>query len=174
MGEKSFQKFFEMKISKKGVMVSGTHIELRTVHALNETTFLVTYSSGILVEEIGSAIQKIDEWLGKPVVISFDEVTTAQLPQAIECVHHTMGLESILFNTRFDDMQSDSNQSVQSGYHGYAGSPVVPGASNTTFLNKMPGIPWFSGTERERRTLSGLNSGFLLFLMPGKTSMISR
>ena len=28
----------------------------------------------------------------------------------------------------------------------------MPGASGTTFLNKMPGIPWFSGTEREKDT----------------------
>ena len=27
------------------------------------------------------------------------------------------------------------------------------GASSTTFLNKMPGIPWFSGTAREKDTV---------------------
>ena len=27
------------------------------------------------------------------------------------------------------------------------------GASGTTFLNKMPGIPWFSGTKREKDTV---------------------
>ena len=59
----------------KGVLVSGTHVEPRGVYALNEATFLVTYSSEILAEEIGSAIEKIDEWLGKPVVITCDEVT---------------------------------------------------------------------------------------------------
>ena len=64
----------------KGVLIGGTHIEPRSVHALNETTFLVTYSSGILAEEIGTAIEMIDEWLGKPVVITCDEVTTAQFP----------------------------------------------------------------------------------------------
>ena len=97
--------------------MSWTHVETRGVQTFNETTFLVTYSSGILVDEIGSTIEKIDEWLGKPVVITYDEVTTAQLPQVIECVHHTMGVESVVFNTRIDDMQSDSNQSVQGGYH---------------------------------------------------------
>ena len=45
----------------KGVLVSGTQIEPRSVYALNETTFLVTYSSGILAEETVSAIEKIDE-----------------------------------------------------------------------------------------------------------------
>ena len=74
----------------KGVLVSGTHVEPRSVHALNETTFLVTYSSGILAEDIGSAIEKINEWLGKPVVITCDEVPAAQLPQVIEhaCLYH--------------------------------------------------------------------------------------
>ena len=69
----------------KGALISGTHIKPRSVHALNETTFLVTYSSGILAEEIGSAIEKIDEWLGKPVFIMCDEVTAVQLPQVIKC-----------------------------------------------------------------------------------------
>ena len=131
----------------KGVLMSWTHVETRSVHALNETTFLVMYASSILAEEIGSAIEKIDEWSGKPVVITCDEVTTAQLPQVIECVHHSTGVESVVFNARINDIQSDSNQSVQSGYHRYAGSPAVLGASGTTFLNKIPSIPCFSGTE---------------------------
>ena len=50
-------------------------------------------------------------------------------------------------------MISDSHPSVQSGYHSYAGGPAVPGASGTTFLNKMPGIPCFSGTKRENETV---------------------
>ena len=50
-------------------------------------------------------------------------------------------------------MQSDSNQSVQSGYHSYAGGSAVPGASGTTILNKIPGIPHFSGTEWEKDTV---------------------
>ena len=37
-----------------------------------------------MAEENGSAIEKIDEWLGKPVVITCDEVTPVQLPQVIE------------------------------------------------------------------------------------------
>ena len=50
-------------------------------------------------------------------------------------------------------MRSDSNPSVHSGYHNYVGSPAVPGASGTTFLNKMSGIPQFSGTGREKDTV---------------------
>ena len=75
----------------KGVLVGGTQVEPRSVYALNETTFLVTYSSGILAEEIGSVIEKISEWLGKPVVIMCDEVTAIQLPQVIDHACHTMG-----------------------------------------------------------------------------------
>ena len=62
----------------KGVLIGGTHVEPRSVQALNETTFLVTYSSGILAKEIGIGIEKIDKWLGKPVVITCNEVTTVQ------------------------------------------------------------------------------------------------
>ena len=95
---------FRNKDIAKGVLVSGTHVKPRSVHALNETTFLVTYSSGILAEEIGSAIEKIDEWLGKPVVITCDEVTPVQLPQVIKLAHCTIGVESVVFNTGIDEM----------------------------------------------------------------------
>ena len=67
-----------------------------------------------------------------------------------------------------DGLRSDSNPSVHSGYHSYAGGPSVLGASGTTFPNKMPSLPWFSGTEREKDTVS-LNSGFI----PSLISMIS-
>ena len=87
------------------------------------------------------------------MVITCDEVATAQLPQVIECACNTMGVESVLLNTRVDDMQSDSNQIVQSGYHSCAGSSAVPGASGTTILNKIPGILHFSGTEQENDTV---------------------
>ena len=121
-------------------------MEPRSVHALNKTTFLVTYSSGILAEDIGSVIKKINEWLGKPVVITCDEVTAVQLPQVIEHVSHTTGIESVVFNTRLDEIRTDSNPSVHSGYHSYAGSPALLGASGTTFPNTIPGIPCFSGS----------------------------
>ena len=64
--------------------MSWTHVEPRSVQALNETTFLATYTSGILAEEIGAAVEKIENWLGKPVVNTCDEVTTNQLPQVVE------------------------------------------------------------------------------------------
>ena len=47
-----------------GDLVSGTHVKPRSVHALNETTFLVTYSSRILTEDIGSAIEiLLNDWV---------------------------------------------------------------------------------------------------------------
>ena len=149
-GKEILPDVFQKEDITKGVLICGTHVKPRSLHALNDTTFLVTYSSVILAKEIGSAIEKIEEWLGKPVVITCDEVTTAQLPQVIEHAHHTMGVESVVFNTRFDDMQSDSNHSVHSGYHGYVGSLAVLGASGTTFLDKIPSIPCFSGTKQEK------------------------
>ena len=45
----------------KEVLISWTHVEPRGVQALNETTFLATYASGILADEIGSAVEKIED-----------------------------------------------------------------------------------------------------------------
>ena len=149
-GKDTFPDGFRNEEIAKGVLVSGTQVEPRSAYALNKTTFLVTYPSGIWAEDIGSAIKKINEWIGKLVVITCDEVTAVPLSQVIEPVHHTTGVESVEFNTRIDDMKSSSNPSVHSGYHTYTGSQAVLWASVTTFLNKMPGILWFSGTERER------------------------
>ena len=134
----------------KEVLMSWTLVEPGNVHTLNETTFLVTYASGILADEIGSAIEKIGDWLGKQVVTTCDEVTLAQLPGVIECAPQIRGVESVVFNHRMDDLQYDSIHSVQSGYPGSVGGPAVPGASGTTILNKIPGIPCFLGTEREK------------------------
>ena len=70
----------------------------------------------------------------------------------------------MVFNKRMDDLQSNSIHSVQSGYPGSEGGPAVLGAPGTTILNKIPGIPCFSSTEREK-TLFGFNSGIMLFPM---------
>ena len=144
---------FRNKDIAKGVLVSGTHVKPRSVHALNESTFLVTYSLGIPAEDIGSTIEKNNEWLGKPVVITCKEITAVQLPQVIEHACHTIRVESVVFNTGLDEIRTDSNPSVHSGYHSYASGPAVLGASGTTFLNKMPGIPCFSGSEWEKDTV---------------------
>ena len=52
-----------------------------------------------------------------------------------------------------DDLYSDLLQSVQSGYHSNAASPAMLGATAPTILNKIPGIPHFSGIEREKDTV---------------------
>ena len=61
-------------------------MESKRLQALNETTFLATFAVGILAEEIGVTIEKIDKWLGKPVVITHNEVTAVQLPHVLKCV----------------------------------------------------------------------------------------
>ena len=66
---------------------------------------------------------------------------------------HTTGVESVVFNTGLDEMRPDSNLNVLSGYHSYAGGPAVPEASGTSFLNKIPGIPCFSGSEQGKDTV---------------------
>ena len=38
-----------------------------------------------MTDAIGAAIEKIENWLGKPVVITCNEVTMAQLPHVLEC-----------------------------------------------------------------------------------------
>ena len=43
--------------------MSLTHVEPRNVQALNETTFLFTYISSTLADEIGPAVEKIEDWL---------------------------------------------------------------------------------------------------------------
>ena len=81
----------------KGVITGWTNVEPKRLQALNETTFLATFALGILAEEIGIAIEKIDNWLGKPVVISFNEVTTVQLPHVLEHAQCISGADLIVF-----------------------------------------------------------------------------
>ena len=69
------------------------------LQALNETTFLATFAAAILAEEIGTAIEGIDNWLGKPVVITCDEVTMAQLPHVPKCAQHINGVELVVLIT---------------------------------------------------------------------------
>ena len=59
----------------------------------------------------------------------------------------------VVFNDRMDDLHSDSFQSVQSGHHSQGASPAAVGVIGPTILNKIPGIPHFLGTEREKDTV---------------------
>ena len=163
---------FRNKEIAKGVLVGGTQVKPRSVYTLNETTFLVTYPSGIWAEDIGSAVKKINEWLGKPVVITCDEVTAVQLPQGIKCAFQTTGVESVVFNTRADEMRSDSNPSVHSGYCSYAGGQLCWGHQVPLFGTKCQVYHGFLA-QREKRTLSSLNNGFTLSLIPGNILTIS-
>ena len=70
----------------KGVLMGWTNVEPKSMQALNETTFLATYAAGILAEEIRTAIETINNWLRKPVVITCGEVTVAQLPHVLDHV----------------------------------------------------------------------------------------
>ena len=169
-GKEILPDIFRNEEIMKGILVGGTHVEPKIMHALNETTFLVTYSSDSLAEEIGTIIEKIGEWFGKPVVIMCDKVTSVQLPQVIECVCSTTGVESVVFNTRIDEMRSASNPSVYNGYHSYTDSPAMLGASGTIFLTKYPVYHVFL-VQNKRKTLLGLSSGFMLSQMPERTLM---
>ena len=61
----------------KGVITGWTNVEPKRLQAVNEITFLATFAAGILAEEIGIAIERTDNWLGKPVYITCNEVTVA-------------------------------------------------------------------------------------------------
>ena len=137
----------------KGMLMGWTNVEPKSMQTLNEITFLATYAAGILAEEIKTAIETIDNWLRKPVVIICDEITMAQLPHVLDHVQHTTGVELVVFNCKMDDLHSDLFQSVQSGHHSKAASPTVLGAIGPTILNKIPGIPHFLGTERGKDTV---------------------
>ena len=127
-----------------------THVEPRCVHALNEATFLVTYPLGILAEDIGSAIEKINEWFGKPVVITCNEVAATQLPQFLECACHTTGVESIGDSMRYELSPSPvyvvDTEAMQVAQLCWV--HLVP-----LFFSKISGIPQFSGSELEKDTV---------------------
>ena len=83
MEKRYYCKHLEMKRSQKGFDGLDS-CRPQSVQGLNEPTFLVTYASGILAKEIGAAVEKIENLLGKQVVITCDEVTTNPLPQVVE------------------------------------------------------------------------------------------
>ena len=104
-------------------------------------TFLATFAVGILAEEIGTAIERINNWLGKPIVIMYNEVTAVQLPHMLKCAQHMNGVELVVFNHRMDDLHSDSLQSVHSVHCSKVTSPVALGAIGLPIWNKILGIP---------------------------------
>ena len=84
----------------KGVLTGWMNVEPKRLQTLSETTtFLATFAVGILAEEIRTAIERIDNWLGKPIDITCNEVTAAQLPRVLKCAQHINGVESVLLTT---------------------------------------------------------------------------
>ena len=81
-----------------GVLTGWKNVEPKMLQVLNETPFLATFAVGILSEKIGTAIEKIDNWLGKPIVIACNEVTVAQIPHVLKHVQHINGVNSVIFN----------------------------------------------------------------------------
>ena len=137
----------------KGVITGWTNVEPKRLHALNEMSFLATFAEGILADEIGIAIEKIDNWLGKPAVITCNEGTAVQLPHVLECVWCISGADSVVFNPKTDDLHSDSLHSIPNGPHSLMTCPVPLKPIGQPLLNTIPGIPQFSGTEREKDTV---------------------
>ena len=84
-GKEVLPQAFHNEEVTKGVLTWWMNAEPKGLQPLNETTFLATFAVGILAEEIGIAIERIDNWLGKPVAITCNEVTVAQLPHVLEC-----------------------------------------------------------------------------------------
>ena len=83
-GKEIFPQALHHEEVAKGMLMGLRNVEPKGMQSLNETTFLATYAVGILGEEIGMAIEKINNWLGKPVVITCNEVTVAQLPHVLD------------------------------------------------------------------------------------------
>ena len=127
----------------KGVITGWTSMEPKRLQALNETTFLATFAVGILAEEIGMAIEKINNWLGKPVVITHNEVTTVQLPHVLKHAQCISGADSVVFNPKTDDLHSESLQSVPNGPCNLMTSPVPLKTIGQPLLNTIPGVPQF-------------------------------
>ena len=59
----------------------------------------------------------------------------------------------VVFNPKTDDLHSDSLQSVPNGPHSLMTNPVPLKTIGQPLRNTIPGIPQFSGTEREKDTV---------------------
>ena len=110
--------------------------------------------AGIFAEEIGIAIEKINNWLCKPVVITCDEVTVVQLFHVLKHAQHISGADLVVFNPKTDDLHFESLQGVPNGPCNLMTSPGPLKTIGQLLLNTMPGIPQFSGTEKRKRYCS--------------------
>ena len=108
----------------RGVITGWTNVEPKRLQALIETIFLATFAVGILAEEIGITIEKIDNWLGKPIVIICNEATKVQLPHVFKHAQCISGADLVVFTPKPDGLDSDSPQSIPSRPHRLMTSPV--------------------------------------------------
>ena len=106
-----------------------------------------------MAEEIRITIEKINNWLGKPVVITCNEVTTVQLPHVLKHAQCISGTDFVVFNPKTDDLHSDSLQSIPNEPHSLMTSPVPLKTIDQPLMNRIPGIPKFSGSETEKDTV---------------------
>ena len=83
-GKEILQQALHNEEIAKGMLTGWMNVEPKRLQVLNETTFLATYAVGILAEETGTAIERIDNWLGKPIVTMCNEVTVAQVPRVLD------------------------------------------------------------------------------------------
>ena len=123
----------------KGVITGWTNVEPKRLQSLNETTFLATFAAGILAEEIGITIEKIDNWLGKPVVITCNEFTMVQLPHVLEHAQCISRADLVVFNPKTDDLHS--LQIIPKEPHSLMTSPAPLKTVGQPLLNTIPGIP---------------------------------
>ena len=93
-----------------------------------------------------------------------------QLPHVLKHVQHISGTDFVVFNPKAEDLHSDSLQSIPNGSHSLMTSPIPLKPICQPLLITIPGIPQFSGTEREK-ILFSLNSGTMLFQMPVEISV---
>ena len=122
----------------KGVITGWTNVENKRLQACNETTFLATFATGILAEGIGVAIEKISNWLGKPVVITCNEVTGVQLPHVLEHVWHISRADLVVFNPKTDDLHSYFLQTISNEPHSLMVSPAPLKPIAQPLLNTIP------------------------------------
>ena len=76
-----------------------------------------------------------------------------QCPHVLECVQCISRADLVVCNPKTDDLHSDSLQTIPNEPHSLRVSPTPLKPIGQTLLNTIPGIPQFSGTEREKDTL---------------------
>ena len=71
----------------------------------------------------------------------------------LKCVLCISRAHSVVFNPKTDDLYSDSLQTIPNESHSLMVSPAPLKPIDQPLLHTIPGIPQFSGTEREKGTV---------------------